>query len=61
MGKVIAVIGLACLAVGCEPVGYMVSPTPVMRPGLTVGGTAPDVCEAIRSGRIKPLVPVVGC
>ena len=61
MGKVIVVSVLACVAAGCQPMTSMVSPTPVTLTTVTVGGPSVDVCEAIRSGRIKPFVPVVGC
>jgi photosystem II stability/assembly factor-like uncharacterized protein len=53
----LALVVLASVA--CEPLPT-VAPSPVHVVNTPQKAT-PDICEAIRSGRLKPLVPVPGC
>jgi hypothetical protein len=55
----VAIGAALVLSVACEPLPT-VAPSAVHVVN-TPQGPAPDICEAIRSGRLKPLVPVPGC
>lgn len=56
------VLGVAMvLSVACEPLPSVTAPSLVHEMNTPQGTTAVDICEAIRSGRIKPWQPVPGC
>jgi photosystem II stability/assembly factor-like uncharacterized protein len=55
----VAIGAALVLSVACEP-APTVAPSPVHVVNTPQKAT-PDICEAIRSGRLKPLVPVPGC